>query len=944
MDKILLIDGHSIMNRAFYGVPELTNSKGLHTNAVYGFLNIMLKVIEEEKADHLAVAFDLHAPTFRHKMFAEYKGTRKPMPEELREQIPVIKDVLKAMNIPILTMEGFEADDILGTVAKRMQAEGKEVSILSGDRDLLQLSDEHIKICLPKTVKRVTEVHYYYPEDVKREYGIAPIEVIDLKALMGDSSDNIPGVPSVGEKTATAIISAYHTIEAAYEHLDELKPPRAQKALREHWDMAVMSKQLATINTHVEIPFSFDDAHVGDMFSPEGYQWMKDLEFRALAQRFAGADAGESEPAVKFIPVTDRKKAEDLFAKAKKASSAGIQLEIADGKILACGLAFGPEEAFVLIAEQEKQEEETCTQMEMFPELAGQNSGRKKTSSAGDDLGVTGCYLSKKAEELFRIHPKLTVMDLKVQLPFLANTDRTVVDGGRNDDGNRAVMDAGIAGYLLNPLKDTYGYDDIARDYLGMTIPAREELLGKCTIGQALSGTAETGRKSRKESDGETDPEELRRKAFEVIGYDAYIAWKSRDVLEDKMRETGMLDLFYDIEMPTVYTLYHMEEEGIIVLPEELKAYAAKLQVRIGELEKEIYAETGREFNINSPKQLGEILFGEMKLPGGKKTKTGYSTAATVLDKLAPDYPFVQKVLDYRQYTKLKSTYAEGLQQYIREDGRIHGTFNQTITATGRISSTEPNLQNIPVRMELGRELRKLFVPQEGCIFTDADYSQIELRVLAGMSGDENLIAAYRDAEDIHAITASQVFHVPLSEVTPELRRNAKAVNFGIVYGISNFGLSNNLSISRQEAAGYIERYFEAYPGVKQFIDRLVSDAKEKHYSETLFGRRRPIPELESGNFMQRQFGERVAMNAPIQGTAADIIKIAMIRVDRRLRREGLKSRLVLQIHDELLIETRKDEAEAVRNILSEEMKHAADLPVSLEISMSEGQSWFETK
>ena len=885
--KLLLIDGHSILNRAFYGVPDLTNSKGLHTNAVYGFLNIMFRVLDDEKADHLAVAFDLKDPTFRHKMYVEYKGTRKPMPEELHEQVPVIKEVLTAMNIPILTKSGFEADDILGTVAKRSQAAGMDVTILSGDRDLLQLADERIQICLPKTVKGTTEVHRYFPADVLREYQVTPQEFIDLKALMGDSSDNIPGVPSIGEKTATAIITAWHSIENAYAHVEEIKPPRAQKALAEHYDMAQMSKTLATICIDADIDFDPAESAVGNIYTQEAYQLLTGLEFKSILQRFDidGMEMPKAED--HFRRVTDSAEAEDLFMRAKEAKTAGLALQHDGNKVISLSLCTDGENTFIL--------------------------------PAGGFL--TGEYLAAKAAEILSENPMVQVLDLKDLLPFASSS---VKDGDRNAEGRCALRDLGVAAYLLNPLKDTYGYDDIARDYLGMTVPSRADLLGK--------------------ANWETAWETEESKALRCAGFMAYVAYAAGDILWNKLQETGMDMLFREVEMPVVYSLFHMEEEGIAVERESLREYGEKLAVRVDELEKEIYGETGKTFNINSPKQLGEILFDEMHMPGGKKTKTGYSTAAGVLEKLAADYPFVQKILDYRQVTKLKSTYADGLADYIGPDGRIHGTFNQTITATGRISSTEPNLQNIPVRMELGREIRKLFVPRKGYLFTDADYSQIELRVLASMSGDENLIEAYREAEDIHAITASKVFGVPLAEVTPELRRNAKAVNFGIVYGISAFGLSDNLSISRKEAADYISSYFESYPQVKQFLDALVASAKETGYSVTAFGRRRPIPELKAANFMQRQFGERVAMNAPIQGTAADIIKIAMIRVDRRLRKEGFKSRLVLQIHDELLVETAPEEQEKVAVLLEEEMKHAADLKVELEIGMKTGKTWFETK
>ena len=903
MEKLVLIDGHSILNRAFYGVPNLTNSEGIHTNAVYGFLNIMFKILEEEQCDHLAVAFDRKEPTFRHNMYSDYKGTRKPMPEELREQVPLMQEVLKAMGIPILTLAGYEADDILGTVAKRMAGQGVEVSVVSGDRDLLQLADEKIKIRIPKTSRGTTEVHDYYPEDVKREYQVTPQEFIDVKALMGDSSDNIPGVPSIGEKTATAIIAAYGSIENAYAHLEEIKPPRAKKALEEHYDMAQMSKELATICIDAPVEFSYEDAEVGDLYTPEAYQYMKRLEFKSILTRFGDGARGEVSVESRFRLVENQKEAEALVREAKQAERRGLQLILGDAK------------------EQEEQ-------LSFFSGADGTLEVGKKAAGPGKEGAalalcfgpdqifclkaggeISSQWLEEAAAELCRCG-ETWVMDLKEQLPRL----------GLEDDA--PVFDAGVAAYLLNPLKDSYAYDDLARDYLGMTVPSRADLLGKASLAEAIRSGEEKG--------------------MACACYMGCIAWKAGPVLKEQLNETGMQALFADIEMPLIYSLYHMEAEGIHVEQKELKEYGDRLKVRIEKLEKEIYDQVGEEFNINSPKQLGEILFEKMKLKGGKKTKTGYSTAADVLAKLAPDCPVVQMVLDYRQLTKLNSTYAEGLAAYIGPDGRIHGKFNQTITATGRISSTEPNLQNIPVRMELGREIRKVFVAKEGCTFVDADYSQIELRILAHMSGDERLIEAYREAQDIHAITASQVFHIPLDQVTPLQRRNAKAVNFGIVYGISAFGLSEGLSISRKEAMEYIEKYFETYPGVKKFLDGLVEQAKEQGYVTTLFGRRRPIPELKSPR--TRAFGERVAMNSPIQGTAADIMKIAMVAVDRELRRRNMESRIVLQVHDELLVEARESEAEEVVRILEDKMKHAADLKVSLEVEAKTGRSWFDAK
>ncbi len=908
-NKLVLIDGHSILNRAFYGVPELTNSEGLHTNAVFGFLNIMFKILEEEEADHLAVAFDLSEPTFRHKMYADYKGNRKPMPEELAEQVPLIKEVLSSMGIPIMTLEGYEADDILGTLAKKNAAAGVEVSVVSGDRDLLQLADEHIKIRIPRTSKGTTQVKDYYPKDVKEEYQVTPEEFIDVKALMGDQSDNIPGVPGIGEKTATSLIAAYQSIENAYAHLAEIRPPRAQKALGEHYDMAKMSKELATICIDCPISFSYEDMEIGNLYTQKAYEHMKRLGFKSFLARFdaGGMEAPKAEK--HFRVITDFSQAEELFERASQAERLGFQLIAEKEQVMGAALCFGEEECYAVVSQGFLTGDYVAGKLKEIVRKIREKEGANADGAAGTASKAIGTAAGTAAETPGRI----VTLDLKVQLPFLELGE---------DSG---VMDAGVAGYLLNPLKDTYDYDDLARDYLEMVAPSKEDLLGKkAAVGQLLS-------------DGDE-------KAGNCVCYMGYIAWKSGEVLEKKLREMDMWRLFADVEMPLIYSLYRMERAGIRVEKERLKEYGDELKVKIQALEKEIYDLAGETFNINSPKQLGEVLFDHMKLPHGKKTKTGYSTAAEVLEKLAADYPVVQMILDYRQLTKLNSTYAEGLYGFIRKDGRIHGTFNQTITATGRISSTEPNLQNIPVRMELGRQIRKIFVPEEGYTFVDADYSQIELRVLAHMSEDDRLIEAYRQAQDIHAITASQVFHIPLDQVTSLMRRNAKAVNFGIVYGISAFGLSEDLSISRQEAVDYIDKYFETYPGVKAFLDRQVEEGKEQGYVTTMFKRRRPIPELKSGNYMQRSFGERVAMNSPIQGTAADIMKIAMIEVDRELRRRGLKSRIVLQVHDELLVETWKPELSEVTEILETKMKGAADLKVSLEVEAHEGGSWYDAK
>ncbi len=876
-NKLLLIDGHSIMSRAFYGLPDLTNSEGLHTNAVYGFLTILFRILEEEQADYLTVAFDLSAPTFRHKMFQDYKGTRKAMPQELREQIPVMKEVLAAMGVRVVTKEGYEADDILGTLSREGESQGMEVTVLSGDRDLLQLATEHVKIRIPKTKGGQTTIEDYLAEDVKAAYQVSPKEFIDVKALMGDSSDNIPGIPGVGEKTATKIIAQYGSIENAHEHLEEIKPNKARESLREHYDMAVMSKVLATIDTQVpEVFMEESAAKIDNLYTQEAYEYFRKLEFKNLLGRF-DCESEKNQVEDAFLTVDDFAQVEEIFQTAAAKSHVGVQLLTSEDEVLGLALACSDEQIFYLPAEG----------------------------------FVTGNYLLGKLADLSD-QTVICSLDIKGLLDYVKLSKET------------NAFDAGVAAYLMNPLKSAYLYDDLAKEYLNMMISSQSELLGKLTLAKGMA--------------------EKPKQTTSILCYMAYVAYAVKEPLTNALCETGMMRVFTDIEMPLIFTLHSMERWGIRAEAGELREYSAQLQVRIEQLEKEIYEQAGESFNINSPKQRGVILFEKLQMKGGKKTKTGYSTAADVLDKLAPDHKIVRDILEYRQLSKLKSTYADGLVTYIREDGRIHSHFNQTITATGRISSTEPNLQNIPIRMELGRLIRKVFVPEEGYVFLDADYSQIELRVLAHMSGDENLIQAYREAQDIHRMTASQVFHIPFEEVTDLQRRNAKAVNFGIVYGISSFGLSQDLSITRKEASDYIQSYFETYPKIKTFLDDLVAQGKEHGYVDTMFGRRRPIPELKSSNFMQRSFGERVAMNSPIQGTAADIIKIAMNRVQKRLTQEHLKSRLILQVHDELLIETHKSEIEQVSKILEEEMKAAAHLEVSLEIDMHTGENWYEAK
>ena len=834
-EKIVLIDGHSIINRAFYGVPDLTNKDGLHTNGIFGFVNILLKILEEEKPDYLTVAFDVHHPTFRHEMYTEYKGTRKGMPQELHEQVPVLKELLTAMGIKIMELPGYEADDLLGTVAKRSEAKNMDVLVVSGDRDLLQIVTDNIRVCIPKTKRGTTEYENYYTKDVQEKYGLMPLQIIELKALMGDSSDNIPGVPGIGEKTATAILQQYETVENAHAHLEEIKPKRAKDNLEAYYDMAIMSKKLATIETDAPYEYDWESARTGNVFTKEAYELCQKLELKKLMSKFDLSEIPQEE-AVQTVTVSDLSEAEDIFTKAEMSDFTATVLKMADGALNAVDIVFDGN-IYEIICEG----------------------------------FMTEAYLRDKAERLLTNGKKVAVSGLKEMLKVLHVEERT------------GLYDLDIANYLINPVVSV-------------------------------------------------KPGEI----------DVLTVWKEFADAEVRLKELGMWELYTDMEMPLVFTLASMEMAGIKMNAEALKEYGNALAVKIAELEERIYEQAGEKFNINSPKQLGVILFEKMQLPGSKKTKTGYSTSADVLEKLAPEQPIIRDILEYRTLAKLKSTYADGLLTCLDADGRVRSTFQQTVTATGRLSSTDPNLQNIPIRMELGRLIRKVFVPQDGYVFVDADYSQIELRLLAHMSGDEVLINAYNEAQDIHRLTASQVFHIPFDKVTDLQRRNAKAVNFGIVYGISSYGLSEDLSISPKEAKKYIDHYFETYPKIKDFLDGTVAKAKEEGCVRTLYNRRRPIPELSSSNFMQRSFGERIAMNSPLQGTAADIMKIAMIRVDRRLR--GMKSRILLQVHDDLLIETAPEELEAVKQILQEEMTGAADLSVKLEIDVHDGANWYEAK
>lgn len=876
MNKLLLIDGNSIMNRAFYGIPDMTTNDGRHTNAIYGFLNIILKVIEEEQATHICVAFDLKKKTFRHEMYEAYKGTRKGMPEELHEQMPRIKEILQAMHIRIVEQEGFEADDLIGTLSKKGEREGFAVTILSGDRDLLQLATDTVLVRIPKTKHGKTEAEDYYAKNVVETYGVTPLIFIDMKGLMGDTSDNIPGVPGIGEKTAAKLLAEYGDLDGVYAAVDSMKASRMKQNLIENKDLAYLSKTLATIKLDCPIPFEFSEATYHDPFNAEAYTLFEDLELKSFYKRFSVEK--KEELTFETVLIDDIDGYNALLAKLQKAKEVSFAWITQDGEALGVAVCMDLEHVYLI-------------RFMMF---------------------ITEAMVADNLLALSRDYQvQLACMHVKKLLSFL--------DFHEED----AVFDAGLAAYLLQPNQSEYEYDTLAKVYLDVTLPSEKEMLGKEKLGY-FSFEDERVQK--------------------WMAYQAIVPYKIKSVLREKLKETGMESLYDEMELPCLYALYEMEKNGIRVDGEALHQYGKKLRTRIEELTAEIHAMAGEEFNINSPKKLGEILFEKLGLKNGKKTKTGYSTSAEVLEKLKNAHPIIPKILEYRQLTKLNSTYAEGLAGYIRADGRIHGKFHQTVTVTGRISSADPNLQNIPTRMPLGREIRKVFIPEEGSVFVDADYSQIELRVLAHMSGDAALIAAYQADEDIHAITASQVFDVPLDQVDSTLRRKAKAVNFGIVYGISSFGLGQDLDISRKEAEGYIEKYFATYGKVKEFLDRTVEDAKKNGYTVTMFGRRRPIPELASSNFMTRSFGERAAMNAPVQGTAADIIKIAMVRVNRRLKEEHLQSKLVLQIHDELIIETKKEEVEIVQKILVQEMMHAADLAVPLLVDANVGDSWYDAK
>lgn len=906
--KLLLIDGYSVLFRAYHGMPDLTDKSGTHVGAIYGFLTMLIRILKNEKPDALIVARDSHGKTFRHEMYPDYKGTRKPMDEELREQLPLFTEVLDDMGISHVEKEGYEGDDILGTLARIGEEKGYAVTIFSGDRDILQLATDSTRILLPKTKAFGKVEEEYYAKDVEAAYGVTPKEFIDVKALWGDTSDNIPGVTGIGEKTSKEIIAKYHSIENAHEHAEEIKPPRASKNLIAEYDTAVLSKKLATIVTDAPVEFDEEKAKYGNIFTDKAKDFFTDHDFRRLLTYFSKSakDEKQSDDSDKNdIDESDFHVLENISGfentikkyESSDAENIGFSIISTGKKLYGIAVSDGKSSYYFPVSDKEA-ENKNGGQLSFF------DTPDEKTEKDEALLLVT---------ELFKSGKKIVSDDLKRDYHFV----------NPSDDFENAD-DVTVLAYLLNPLPKEYPLDALTNEYINLIEPSYEEIFGNVR--------------------GVKEPFLDVEKTCRFACLKAYSCTRLYHVLYENVKRKGMEKLYLEIERPLIFCLYEMEKEGIYASLSALKEYDEKLSKEIGVLQDKIYKEAGEEFNINSPKQLGEVLFEHMKLPGGKKTKTGYSTSADVLEKMRGENPIVDDILSYRQYTKLESTYAVGLTKCIADDGRIHTTYQQTVTATGRLSSTEPNLQNIPVRLPLGREIRKAFLPKEGYIFVDADYSQIELRVLAHLSQDENLINAYKTDADIHRATAALVFHKDPKDVTDLDRRRAKAVNFGIVYGISSFGLGENLGISPKEAKQYIDDYYLAYPKLKIYLDGLVTSAKEMGFALTLFGRRRPIPELSSKAYMVRQFGERVAMNSPIQGTAADIMKLSMVKVMKKIREEGLESKVLLQVHDELLIETKIEEKDKVIKILNSEMAHAVELSVPLQISIESGNTWYEAK
>ena len=927
-EYLLLVDGSSLLSTQFYGnLPKeilfartmeekeawfhkiMMTSTGIYTNGVFGFLRYLFKILKDQQPAYLAVAWDLTRDTFRREMYEDYKGNRKEIMEPLRQQFDLCQEVLGNIGVYQLMDRRYEADDLCGSAAALFENQ-VPVRILTKDNDYLQLVTDHTTLWLMHSTPEKTaelfekynmvrdegevpeRVFPYTPQLVEKEFGIPPCHVNSLKGLQGDTSDNIRGVPGVGPASAVKLIQEYKTVAGLYEAIEGLDAA-GEKALKAYW-----KEKLGLTRS----PLSF--------LLKESEEELVGKKAAFLSEKLATIK--------KDIPLDCSLSDLALSIDADAVSRELKRLEFRS-------LHYEAPQAEKKAAETARQvlnnsdEEQKAIDYLKAQDTVGLAFGGDRDNLCGfaASSGLKSFFFPEQGEEAAARIREILSGKGSVYVPELKPLLHHLKTGF-----SPAVYDVALEAYLVNPLPGSYTIQELSEEYRKIQLPAFKDEFGRVSFSEAAEQENWPG----------------------YLCGQAEAAAELGPVLLKKLSEAQMEKLYREIELPLVYDLYRMEEKGILVQKDALKAYGDDLTEGIEQLKEEIQELAGVSFNILSPKQLGEVLFDRLKLPGAKKTKSGYSTAADVLDRLAPDYPIVEKVLSYRQLTKLKSTYADGLADCIRADGRIHGTFNQTITATGRISSTEPNLQNIPVRMELGKAIRKVFVPAPGYVFVDADYSQIELRILAHMSKDEGLIEAYRTAVDIHALTASQVFHIPLDEVTPQQRRNAKAVNFGIVYGISAFGLSEGLSISRKEAMEYIEHYFETFPGVKQYLDRMVDEGREKEYVTTLYGRRRPVPELRSANFMQRQFGERIAMNSPIQGTAADIMKIAMTRVNRRIAEEGIDAAIVLQIHDELLLEVAQKDREAASRVLVEEMQNAASLSVPLEVSLSVGYSWYETK
>lgn len=928
MKKLVLIDGNSIMNRAFYGImgsKALTTKDGKYTNAIYGFLAILFKLLEEEKPDYIGVTFDLKAPTARHKMYEGYKANRKGMPTELAEQMPIIKDVLRAMNIDIIEKEGYEGDDVIGTLSRYGEQKGLEVVILSGDRDTFQLATDNVRINIPRTKGGKTETEIFNREKVKEVYGIEPKQLIEVKGLQGDASDNIPGVPGIGEKTALSLVQKYETIDNLYKKLEsgeaDVKGKQKEK-LEQNKDLAYLSRTLGEINTKVPIEDTLEELKLEEWDKPKVLELFKELNFKRYIDRFnLQNEAGNGDNS------GEEKIMENQYKVEKKSIEEIKEIIEKQGKM-------------IFYMETEKDNDEDKIIKEKITGISIFNSSENEAYY----IDIKNVGKIQVLKEIFE-NDKILKIGIDLGRVYILLRQDGIDFKGIN-------YDASIAAYILNPTNNKLKLTDLAEQYLEIDV---NEILGdsksskveQINLFDAMQGAGLSGSNEEKsEEEKIKEEQEKTQKAEEKkCTLYAYIIYKLQEITMKKLEEINAVDLFNNIDMPTVTVLANMQWNGMYADLEELNKFGKQLKEQLEIKTKMIYEMAGEEFNINSTKQLGEILFEKMKLPVVKKTKSGYSTDVDVLEKLKSEDPIISEILDYRQLMKLNSTYVEGLKPYINpKTKRIHSFFHQTITATGRISSTEPNLQNIPTRFELGKQVRKIFKPEPGKVYIDADYSQIELRVLAHMSEDTHMVQAFKDGEDIHRQAASKVFKTPMEEVTKEQRSNAKAVNFGIVYGISDFGLGEQLGISRKIAKQYIEEYLQEYAGIKNFMDDMKEKAKETGYVETLFNRRRYIPELKSNNYMVRQFGERAAMNTPIQGTAADIMKIAMINVYKKLIEENLDAKIVLQVHDEMMIEAPLAEAEKVKEIVKTEMESAIKLNVPLIAEVSEAENWYECK